>query len=123
MSKKILIVEDEEILLNLLHKKLINAGYEVDIAKNGKEGLEKFLAKKPDIVLLDILMPIMGGFEFMKELGKHKEAKGVPIVIISNSGQPVELSEAQKLGATDWLVKAEFDPQEVLDKVMKHIGK
>jgi len=59
----------------------------------------------------------------MEEMGKDKELKKIPVVIISNSGQPVELDEAQRLGARDWLIKTEFDPQKVVDKVIKQIGK
>ncbi len=123
MAKKILIIEDEEILLNLLQKKLIQEGYAVTIAKDGVEGIEEIKKEIPDLILLDIIMPRMGGFEVMKELQKDSSFSKIPIVIISNSGQPVELDLAQKLGARDWLIKTDFDPQEVLDKVTKQIGK
>ncbi len=123
MSKKILIVEDEEILLELLQKKLIQEGYEVVIAKDGVEGLKKVKEQMPDVILLDIIMPKMGGFEVMKELQKDEKFSNIPIIIISNSGQPVELDLDQKLGAKDWLIKTDFDPQEVIDKVIKQIGK
>ncbi len=123
MAQKILIIEDEEILLELLQKKLIKEGYEVSIAKNGVEGLEKVKEEIPDVILLDIIMPKMGGFEVMKELQKEEKFSNIPIIIISNSGQPVELDLAQKLGAKDWLIKTDFDPQEVIDKVIKQIGK
>ena len=76
---------------------------------------------KPDIVLLDIVMPKKGGFEVMEEMQKDPNLKRIPVIIISNSGQPVELSRAQKLGARDWLIKTEFDPQEVIDKVKKQL--
>lgn len=122
--KKILFVEDEEIILDLLQKKLTNEGYELIIARNGQEGLEKLKAAetKPDLVLLDIIMPLMGGFEVMEEIQKNQDLKKIPIIIISNSGQPVELDRAKELGAKDWLIKTEFDPQEVIDKVKKQIG-
>jgi CheY-like chemotaxis protein len=121
--KKILIVEDEELLINLLQRKLTEAGYEVFLAKNGQEGLDLMRQKSPDIILLDIIMPKMGGFEVLEEKIKDENLKNIPVVIISNSGQPVELDRAKKLGAQDWLIKTEFDPQEVLDKIIKQIGK
>jgi len=68
-------------------------------------------------------MPRMGGFEMMKELQKDEEFSQIPIIIISNSGQPVELDLAQKLGARDWLIKTDFEPQEVIEKVVNQIGK
>ncbi len=123
MAKKILIIEDEEILLNLLEKKLSQIGYDVSIAKDGVEGVNKVESEIPDLILLDIVMPKMGGFEVMKELQKRKNFSNIPIIIISNSGQPVEIDLAQKLGARDWLIKTDFDPQEVIDKVIKQIGK
>ncbi len=121
MPKKILIIEDEEILLDLLQKRLSQEGYDVFVARNGVEGLEIMKKNKPDLILLDIIMPIMGGFEMMEEKIKDKDIKDIPIIIISNSGQPVELDRAQRLGAKDWLIKTEFDPQEVLNKVKKQI--
>ena len=123
MAKKILIIEDEEILIDLLQKKLGNEGYEVAIARNGEEGLKVMKREKPDLILLDILMPKKGGFEVMEDMAKDPEIKNIPIIIVSNSGQPVELERAKELGAKDCLVKTEFDPQEVIDKVISHIGK
>ena len=123
MAKKILLVEDEKIMINLLEKKLIQEGYDVRVAVNGEEGLKAMREEKPDIVLLDIIMPKMGGFEVMEEMGKDPILKEIPIVIISNSGQPVELDKAKELGAKDWLIKTEFDPQEVVEKVEKQIGR
>ena len=123
MAKKILIIEDEEILIDLLQRKLTMAGYDVLVAKNGIEGINEIKKEIPDLILLDIVMPKMGGFEVMKELQKDEKFSKIPIIIISNSGQPVELDLAQRLGADDWLIKTDFDPQEVLDKVIKHIGK
>ena len=123
MAKKILIVEDEEILLNLLQKKLIEHGYEVLVARDGEEGLRAMRANSPDLVLLDVIMPKLGGFEVMEEMQKEEVLKKIPVIIVSNSGQPVEIDRAKNLGAKDWLIKTEFDPQEVVDKVIKQIGK
>lgn len=122
MAKKILLVEDEEIMIGLLERKLTQEGYEVSVAKDGEEGLKVMKKIKPELVLLDIIMPKMGGFEVMEEMAKNKEVKNIPVIVISNSGQPVEIDRAQKLGAKDWLIKTEFDPQEVIEKVKKHIG-
>ena len=120
--KKILLIEDEEILINLLEKKLTQEGYKVFLARDGEEGLETMKREMPNLVLLDILMPKMGGLEVMEEMQKDEELKKIPVIIISNSGQPVEIDRIQKLGAKDWLIKTEFDPQEVIEKVKKQIG-
>jgi len=122
MAKKILIVEDEEIIYRLLEKKLAGKGYEVSIAKDGVEGLEKMREVKPDLILLDIVMPRKGGFEVMEEMQRDETLKDIPVIVISNSGQPVELDKAKEMGARDWLIKTEFDPQEVIEKVKKQIG-
>lgn len=122
MSKKILLVEDEEIMAELLEKKLSKEGYKVILAKDGEEGLEAIKREKPDLILLDIIMPKKGGFEVMEEIQKDEELKKIPIIVISNSGQPVELSKAKELGAKDWLIKTQFDPAEVLEKIKKQLG-
>lgn len=122
MAKKILLVEDEEIMIGLLQRKLTQEGYEVSVARDGEEGLRVMREVNPALILLDIIMPKKGGFEVMEEMAKDKELKKIPVIIISNSGQPVELDKAQNLGAKDWLIKTEFDPQEVIDKVKKQLG-
>lgn len=122
MAKKILLVEDEEIIIGLLQRKLTNAGYEVSIARDGEEGLRAMKDVGPDLILLDIIMPKKNGFDVMQEMNESPELRKIPVIIISNSGQPVELDRAQKLGAKDWLIKTQFDPQEVIDKVVKQIG-
>ena len=122
MAKKIILIEDEELMVTLLQRKLTQDGYEVSVARNGEDGLKSMREARPDLVLLDIIMPRKGGFEVMEEMQKDKDLKGIPVIVISNSGQPVEIDRAQKLGAKDWLIKTEFDPQEVVDKVKKQIG-
>lgn len=122
MAKKILLIEDEKLMIELLEKRLVQEGYNTVVAKNGAEGITKMRETKPDLVLLDIIMPRMGGFEVMEVMSKDEELKKIPIIVISNSGQPVELDRAKRLGAKDWLIKTEFDPQEVIDKVIQQIG-
>ena len=120
---KIIVIEDEEVLLGLLKNKLEQEGHQVTIARDGQEGLEKIRADKPDLILLDIIMPKMGGFEVMEELNADKILKHIPIIIVSNSGQPVEIDRAKKLGVKDWLIKTDFDPQEVIVKVREQLEK
>src|SRR4030042_3872549 len=98
LGKKILLIEDEEIITDLLKRKLTKEGYRVDVARDGEQGLEKMRNDKPDLVLLDIIMPKLGGFEVMERMRQDKELKNIPVIIISNSGQPVELDRAKELG-------------------------
>ncbi|MFH1643287.1 MAG: response regulator [Patescibacteria group bacterium] len=121
MTKKILCIEDDEVMINLISRKLSQEGYEVHIARDGVEGLEMIKTVKPDLILLDIVMPRMDGMEVMEKINEDEEMKKIPIVIISNSGQPVEIKRIKELGAKDWLIKTEFDPKEVIEKVVKHI--
>ncbi|MDI6882935.1 MAG: response regulator [Patescibacteria group bacterium] len=118
---KILIVEDEEIISGLLERKLKAQGYGVLVAGNGQKGLETMRETKPDLILLDIVMPQKGGFEVMEEMQKDEGLKDIPVIVVSNSGQPVELDRAKELGAKDWLIKTEFDPKEVIEKVKRFV--
>lgn len=120
-SNKILLIEDEEIMLDLLQRKLAQEGYDISVARNGEEGLDMMKEFIPDLVLLDIIMPKKGGYEVMEEMSRDESLNKIPIIIISNSGQPVEIDRAQKLGAKDWLVKTDFNPQEVIAKVRKQL--
>ena len=122
MAKKILIIEDEELLSNLLKNKLSELGYEVSVASDGLQGFEAIKEIVPDLILLDLVMPKMNGFEVMRKMQEDDSISSIPIIIVSNSGQPVEIDKAKKLGAKDWLIKTEFDPQEVIDKVNKQLG-
>lgn len=124
MPKKILIIEDDKTLSDLLGKKLKDAGFEVTFTFNGVEGLDSLRANKPDLILLDIMMPEKSGMEVMEDMNKDPETSltKIPVIVISNSGQPVEIKRVLELGAKDYLIKAEFNPQEVVEKVIKQIG-
>lgn len=121
--KKVLIIEDEEALLIMLADKLRREGYEVSTAKDGEEGLAELKKEKLDLVLLDIVMPKVGGLEVLEIMHGDEQLSKIPVIIISNSGQPVEIQKAKALGAKDYLIKTEFEPQEVVDKVNKLLEK
>ncbi len=116
-KKRIIIVEDDAVLRDVLSEKLEKNGYIVDRAEDGVIAMEKIRAVRPDMVLLDILMPRMGGIEVLEQLHADPLLKSIPVIVISNSGQPVEIKRAQELGAREFLVKAVFEPNEVLEKV------
>ncbi len=118
---KILIIEDEPVHLNVMKTKLENEGYGVLVASDGAEGLRLMKEGGLDLVLLDIMLPKMNGFDVLE--AAKKAGLKAPIIVISNSGQPVEVDRAIKLGAKDYLVKAEFNPMDVLEKVEKILGK
>jgi len=120
--RKILIIEDEDVLSSILEKKLEKEGYQVYLSRNGEDGLKKFDEIKPDLVLLDIIMPKLNGYEVLERLKIKYGDKLPPIIIISNSGQPVEIDRAISLGAGDYIIKAQFTPEEVMAKVKKNLS-
>jgi len=113
----ILIIEDDADLLELYSIKFKQEGFLPIEAKNGREGLEEIKKKKPDIILLDILMPKMDGFEFLKTLKEEMKILDIPIVILSNLSQEFEIQEGYRLSAVRYLVKANYTPEEVVEEV------
>jgi len=120
---KILLIEDDIFLGDVLTQKLKTSGYEIALARDGVSGLEKLRSWKPDLVLLDIILPKMNGYEVLEAKQKETAIASVPVIVISNSGQPVEINRALALGVKDYLVKAQFDPDEVLVKIRLQLGK
>jgi len=121
-KKTIVLVEDDEILLNLLTKKLNKAGYGLKTAQDGASGLMLIKEAKPDLVLLDMMLPKMNGFAVLEKLNEEKILPGLPVVIISNSGQAIEIERAKKLGVRDYLIKVNFDTNDVLAIARRILG-
>ena len=117
---KMLIIEDESALADVLEAKFKKEGYDVNMAYDGLEGYQKIKAIQPNLILLDIVMPKMDGYEVLEKM--NEENIKIPVIIISNSGQPVEIEKTKKLGAIDHLIKTQFDPDEVVKKVEKYIN-
>ena len=113
----ILVVEDNTYLNQAYSLILTKEGYEVDVAFDGEEALEKIKKKKPDIMLLDLLMPKMGGIEVLKHLSKDKKNDAITILILSNLSDDEEVAEARKLGASKYILKAHASPQELAVRV------
>ncbi|HCX27784.1 MAG TPA: response regulator [Candidatus Portnoybacteria bacterium] len=114
---KILLVEDDNFLLNMYADKFRVEGFEVFIADNGATGLKLAKEKAPDLILLDVLLPKMSGFEVLQELNKDQRAKNIPVILLTNLSQKEEVTKGLELGAKDFLIKAHFMPQEVVAKV------
>ena len=113
----IVLVEDDRFLHELLVDKLVREGFRVEAAYDGDSGLQLVKAVKPRLVLLDILLPGIDGFEFLAIIKKDEEVKHIPIIVLSNLGQREEVDRALSLGAGDYLVKANFAPDEILKKI------
>lgn len=121
-QKHILIIEDEIILGELLKNRLEKEGYKVSWEKDGDAGLSAMHYAKPDLILLDILMPRKDGYEVLEDMRNDSELKEIPVIVISNSGQPVEISRILEFGVKDYIIKADFSPTEVLQKVHNYIN-
>jgi DNA-binding response OmpR family regulator len=120
--KKILIIEDDIFLRDLSFQKLKSLNFEVFQAVDGEEGLKKIIEIKPDLVLLDIILPGMDGFEVLKKKQENKEISEIPVIVLSNLGQKEEIDQGIKLGAKDYLIKAHFTLDEVSAKVKQILG-
>ena len=117
MSKKILIVEDDKFLRELILKKLKDEGFDTFDAADGDAGLKKIKEVKPDLVLLDLILPSIDGFEVLSRMKEDPSVKAIPVIILSNLGQKEEVERGLKLGAYDYLIKAHFTPGEIVEKI------
>lgn len=116
--KKVLIIEDDEFLRSLAAKRLGQEGYEVIAAVNGEEGFKSITDNKPDLILLDLLLPGgMDGFAVLEKVGQTADIKNIPVVVFSNLGEIADIEKAKGLGAVDFLVKANFTLDDVVAKV------
>ena len=122
MAKKILFIEDEPALQRAASSVLTQEGYEVLLALNGEDGLEIATAKKPDLILLDLILPKKDGFEVLQDLKKNPETHNIPVIILSNLEANADVERALARGATTYLVKANYRLEEVIEKIKKLIG-
>ena len=117
----VLIVEDEDFLIRALEDNLVAEGCTVDIAKNGEEAIEKIGKKKPNLVLLDLLMPQKDGFYVLEEIKKNPEWKLIPVIVLSNLGEDTSIKRALEMGADDYFVKTQHPIGEVIEKVKDYL--
>jgi len=116
-KKTILIVEDDKFLRELISRKLTGEGFDALEAVDGEEGIKKIKEGKPDLVLLDLILPGIDGFEVLARLREDPEISSIPVIILSNLGQREEVEKGLKLGAIDYLIKAHFTPGEIIEKI------
>jgi DNA-binding response OmpR family regulator len=116
-KKKILVVEDEPMLATVLKGRLEKEGFEVSQAKDGIEALTDLKQNKYDLVLLDIILPKMSGFEIMESIKSDPNASDIPIVIVSNLGQESDIQRGQMLGAIGYFIKAQLSIEELVSKI------
>jgi DNA-binding response OmpR family regulator len=114
-KRTILIVEDEKALLEILKTNLEESGFKVLTTTNGVEGLEALKKHQVDLVLLDLLMPLMSGFDVLEEMGKKKIA--VPVIVLSNLGQQEDVNKIKASGAKEYLIKSDTPISVVVEKI------
>ncbi len=115
--KKILLIEDEKILSAMYQDKFTEAGFEVSATFEAKEGLEIAKKEKPDLIILDILLPRENGVYFLTELRKDLEISSIPVVVFSNYDDPETKKKSIQLGAKEYLIKTNYTPQEIVKKI------
>ncbi len=123
MTQKIFIVEDDKFLRELISKKLVSEGYQIGQALDGEEGVKKIPEEKPDLILLDLILPGMDGFEVLSKLKENPDTANIPVIVLSNLSQESEIKRALDLGATDFLIKAHFIPGEIVEKINQILTK
>ena len=118
-QKKILIVEDEPLLGNLLQQRLLKEGFQVELIRDGEEAFNALKVRIPDLLLLDVILPKISGFELMEKVKQDLELanKPIPFVVLSNLGQKGDVEKGQALGAIGYIVKAQLSIEDLVQKV------
>ncbi len=120
-KNKILIVEDDAVISAMYKSKFESDGFEILIASDGADGLELAKKEKPNIIMMDIIMPRMDGFSVLAELKKASQTKNIPVIMLTNLGTDEDKDKAKKLGVVDYLVKANLTPAQISEKIKKYL--
>ncbi len=123
MKEKILIVEDDKFLGEFLLKRLKEEGFEVFLATNGEEGFNLACEKRPELIILDLILPEKNGYEVLEDLKRNPLTSNIPVLILSNLGQKEEVEEALRKGAEDFLIKAYYSLDDITLRVRLHLKK
>lgn len=122
-KQKILIIEDDGFLLQMYSAKLELENFNVLSATDGAKGLKIALEKQPDLIILDLKLPEMDGFQVLSALKRNKKTKNIPVVVLTNLSQKRDINNCLKLGAADYMIKAHFVPAEVISQVKRNLLK
>lgn len=122
-KEKILIIEDDKFFRDLISKKLDAGGFDVAKAVDGKEAFEYLRDNIPSLIILDLILPGMDGYEVLSVLKKNEKWSQIPVVVLSNLGQREEIDRAMSLGADEYMVKVNYVPDEIIERVQSVIRK
>lgn len=114
---RILLVEDDTFLASIISRELSSAGYAMDLASEGEAAFQQIKENAPNLILLDLLMPHMDGFQVLEKIKADPATSAIPVIVLSNLGDEKDIERAKKLGALDYYVKVEFSPQSIREKV------
>lgn len=117
--KHILLVEDDPFLNDIYATKLKEAGFSVEVTEDGKTALKKLSDKVPDLLVLDIVLPHINGWDILKTIQKDENLRNFPVIVLSNLGQKTEVEKGLRLGAIKYLIKAHYTPSEVIEEIKK----
>jgi len=115
----VLLIEDDQFLSDIYKTKFEMEGFKITLADSGETGLAAVKKKKPDIILLELLMQKVDGFAVLKELKENNATKSIPVILLTNLGQKDDVDRGLAMGASDYLIKAHFKPSEIIKKVKK----
>ncbi len=118
---KVLVVDDEVYILHILEFSLSAEGFEVITANNGELAIEKAKQEKPDLIVLDIMMPVLDGYETCRRLKRDSETKGIPVVLLTAKGRDVDKRLGFEVGAVDYVIKP-FSPNRLIDRIQEILG-
>lgn len=119
----ILLIEDDAFIAGMYQTKLSMLGYTVRVAGDGEAGWQELEHERPDLLLLDIVLPKKDGFEILSEIRKQSSLKDLPVILLTNLGQKPDVQKGLELGADDYIIKAHFTPSEVVEKIEKMLKK
>ncbi len=122
MAKKILLIEDEDLLSDMYIDKLKKAKFKVFSAFDAEDGLRLAVEEKPDLIILDIILPKKTGLEFLEEMRCNKETSSLSVVVLSNYDNPKARKKARQLGALDYLIKTDFTPSALIKRIKQYIA-
>ena len=120
-KKKIIILEDDKFLLKAYEIKFKQSDFDVILATDGISGFELVEKEKPSLIILDLMLPRMNGFEFLKKIKSDEKLKNIPIIVVSNLGQKNDCEKAIKLGAKEFLIKTNYSLEEIIKKIKGYL--
>lgn len=121
-KKKILVVEDDPMISSMYKTKFESDGFDVLTADNGVKGFELAKKEKPDIIMLDVILPQLDGFSVLDNIKKDKAVKNIPVIMLTNLGTEEDKAKGKKIGALDYFVKASLTPGQVSAKIKQYLN-